>query len=247
MKFTTIASSLALAFLSVTSAHMAISNPPGQAGPWSTDPQDNVHAWIGYEGKPFPCGGYKKGPVTTYKAGEVIPVRFWNFEVTDYTKFPPPAGLSQARHGGGACEFSLSYDGGKTFHVIGQYTKTCPDLYYEWPVTIPANAPACTDSDMCLFAFSWTAYNVDQFYHHCANVMIEAADNTEQKNLPELTMTVVDVAQLGEKVDMHAAGDTLNTKSTGPNKTEQALNENGYFFCGGGAGKHGLDLGLALP
>jgi len=122
------ASSLLLTLLPTsTHAHMAISNPPGQAGPWSNDLHSNVHAWIGYEGKTFPCGGYKPGPVTTYKAGEIIPVRFWNFEIKDYKKFPPPKGLSQARHGGGACEFSLSFDSGKTWHVIGQYTKTCPD------------------------------------------------------------------------------------------------------------------------
>jgi len=127
MKFTTLATSAILATLAVlssTSAHIAISNPPGQAGPWSANPSDAVHAWIGYHGKKFPCGGYKKGPVTKYKAGELIPVRFWNFNIKDYKKFPPPNNLAQARHGGGACEFSLSYDGGKTWKVIGQYTKT---------------------------------------------------------------------------------------------------------------------------
>ncbi|KAF9370950.1 hypothetical protein BGX21_005339, partial [Mortierella sp. AD011] len=165
MKATTLISTAlfaALSVLSSTSAHIAISNPPGQAGPWSKNPSNAVHAWIGYKGKKFPCGGYKKGPVTTYKAGEVIPVRFWNFEIKDYKKFPPRHGLSQSRHGGGACEFSLSYDGGKTWKVIGQYTKTCPDIYYEWPVMIPHNVPSCTNSDKCLFAMSWTAYNVDQ-------------------------------------------------------------------------------------
>ena len=182
--------------------------------------------------------------MTTYKAGEVIPVRFWNFEVTDYKKFPPPKGLTQARHGGGACEFSLSYDAGKTWNVIGQYTKTCPDLYYEWPVTIPKNVPACTDSDKCLFSFSWTAWSTDQYYHHCANIMIEAASTTEKKVLPELMMTVVDVKKLGQKVNVHAAGDETNNEGTGPSRREKDLNTNGYFACGGAAGKHGLDLGL---
>ncbi|KAF9348298.1 hypothetical protein BGX26_000274 [Mortierella sp. AD094] len=247
MKALTLASSVLLAtttlfsLLTPTSAHMAISNPPGQAGPWSDDYTNTVHAWIGYEGKKFPCGGYKKGPVTTYKAGEVIPVRFWNFGIKDYKKFPPPSGVSQARHGGGACEFSLSYDGGKTWKVIGQYTKTCPDIYYEWPVMIPKNVPSCTDSNKCLFAFSWTAYSTPQFYHHCANVIIHGVD---RGILPELDMKVVDVKQLGEKADIHAIGDTRETKSTGPDAREKRLNLNGYFACGGAAGNHGLDLGL---
>ncbi|KAF8977865.1 hypothetical protein BGZ46_007065 [Entomortierella lignicola] len=250
MKALTLASSVLLAttalfsLLTPTSAHMAMSNPPGQGGPWSDDYSSDVHAWIGYHGKTFPCGGYKKGPVTTYKAGEVVNVRFWNFEVTDYKKFPPPSGLAQARHGGGACEFSLSYDGGKTWHVIGQYTKTCPDLYYEWPVLIPKNAPSCTDSDKCLFSFSWTAWSTPQYYHHCANVIIEGVKNGI---LPELKMTVADVKQLGQKADVHAAGDEIKTKkSTGPDAREKRLNLDGYFECGGPAGKHGLDLGLAI-
>ncbi|KAF9343645.1 hypothetical protein BGX26_005414 [Mortierella sp. AD094] len=244
MKATTLISTALFATLSIlssTSAHIAISNPPAQAGPWTKNPSNNVHAWIGYEGKKFPCGGYKKGPVTTYHAGEVIPVRFWNFDVTNYKKFPPPNGVPQARHGGGACEFSLSYDGGKTWKVIGQYTKTCPDIYYEWPVMIPHNVPSCTNSDKCLFAMSWTAYNVDQYYHHCANILIKGAKNGK---LPTLDMTIVDVAARHEKVNVHANGDTKNTKSTGPSSAEKKLNTGGAFAYGGSLKNKGINLGL---
>ncbi|KAG0356555.1 hypothetical protein BGZ54_000690, partial [Gamsiella multidivaricata] len=121
------------------------------------------------------------------------------------------------------------------------YTKTCPDIYFEWPVMIPKNAPSCTDSDKCLFAMSWTAFSTDQFYHHCANIMIDGAKNGK---LPELDMTVVDVTQLHEKMNTHALGDEKSTKSTGPDRREKQLNTNGYFAFGGGAGTHGLDLGL---
>ncbi|KAI1314565.1 hypothetical protein EDD11_001994 [Mortierella claussenii] len=221
---------------------MAMSNPPGQAGPWSQNPSFDVHAWIGYKGKKFPCGGYNKGPVTTYKAGDIIPVRFWNFNVKDYQTFPPPPNLGQARHGGGACEFSLSYDAGKTWSVIGQYTKTCPDLYYEWPVQIPANAPSCTDSNQCLFAWSWTAYATNQFYHHCANVVINS--DASNGSLPPLKMTIVDVQQLGMSLDTHAVGDQISTMSVGPDKNQTSLNSNGFFAAGGGAGTTGLNLGL---
>ncbi|ORZ28978.1 hypothetical protein BCR41DRAFT_391392 [Lobosporangium transversale] len=219
-----------------------MSNPPGQAGPWSDNPSYEVHAWIGFKGKTFPCGGYPKGPVTTYRAGDIIQVRFWNHQVKDYQSFPPPDNIPQARHGGGACEFSLSYDGGKTWNVIGQYTKTCPDIYYEWPVQIPANVPSCTDSDRCLFAWSWTAYATNQFYHHCANVVINSAD--PNGSLPPLEMTVTNVEQIGQKADTNAEGDKIKTKSTGPNKNQTTTNTNGFYAAGGAAGTQGIDLGL---
>ncbi|KAI1319855.1 hypothetical protein EDD11_002849 [Mortierella claussenii] len=251
MKAITLASSVLIAtttlfsFLSTSSAHIAISNPPAQAGPWTKNPSNAVHAWIGYQGKKFPCGGYKKGPVTTYKAGEIIPVRFWNFEITDYNKFPPRKGLTQSRHGGGACEFSLSYDGGKTWKVIGQYTKTCPDIYYEWPVLIPHNVPSCTNSDKCLFAMSWTAYATDQYYHHCANILIQGDPKYKKSaKLPALDMTVVDVKQLHQTMNTHAVGDNKSSKSSGPDRREVSLNKGGYFAAGGPGDKHGLDLGL---
>ncbi|KAF8926170.1 hypothetical protein EDD21DRAFT_327920 [Dissophora ornata] len=239
-----VATTALLSLLVPTSAHMAMSNPPGQAGPWSKNPVNTVHAWIGYEGKPFPCGGYKKGPVTTLTPGQIVPVRFWTFEIKNYTKFPPPSGLTTARHGGGACEFSLSNDGGKTWKVIGQYTKTCPDIYYEWPVLIPTNVPSCTDSTKCLFSMSWTAYTTNQFYHHCANIIIpKGATNGK---LPTLDMTVVDVSKLHQKMNTHAIGDTLKGKSTGPDSREKRLSTNGFYANGGAGNGKGIDLGLVV-
>ncbi|KAG0085950.1 hypothetical protein BGZ93_004196 [Podila epicladia] len=247
MKFTSsttlmVATTLLASFFSTSSAHLTISNPPAQGGPWSKNPTGQVHAWIGFKGKKFPCGGYKPGPVTTYKAGQVIPVRFWNFNIKNPNKFPPPGGLSQARHGGGACEFSLSMDGGKSWKVIGQYTKTCPDIYYEWPVLIPKNVPSCTDSNKCLFAWSWTAYATNQYYHACANIIINGVAGGK---LPPLGMTVVDVK--GYPGGLHAIGDKKKGKSSGPDRRERDLNLGGYFANGGQAGTHGLDLGIKKP
>ncbi|KAG0227257.1 hypothetical protein B0O80DRAFT_163299 [Mortierella sp. GBAus27b] len=227
----------ALSILSPSEAHIAISNPLAQAGPWTKNPSNQVHAWIGFKGKKFPCGGYKMGPVTKYKAGDIVKVRFWNFQVRDIKKFPPRNGIPQARHGGGACEFSLSYDKGKTWKVIGQYTKSCPDIYYEWPVQIPKNVPSCTDPEKCLFSMSWVAFKTRQFYHHCANVII---DGKPGGKLPLLDMTVVDV----KKRDTHAIGDKRTGKSSGPDPEEVKRNTNGFYAYGGGAGKKGIDLGL---
>ncbi|KAF9367477.1 hypothetical protein CPC16_006459, partial [Podila verticillata] len=113
----------------------------------------------------FPCGGYApSGKVTNMKAGQVIPVRFYasGMKSKDIAKQPKITSanrqFAQARHGGGTCEFSLSYDGGKSFRLIGRYTKSCPDAYYEWPVRIPKNVPSCTTKNKCLFVWSWTAH-----------------------------------------------------------------------------------------
>ncbi|KAF9585680.1 hypothetical protein BGW38_001233 [Lunasporangiospora selenospora] len=247
MKISVLGSSALLAVASILSSvpttfgHIAMSFPPGQAGPWSNDPSNQVHAWIGFEGKKFPCGGYKRGPVTTLSAGQMVPVRFWNFNIHNYKQFPPPKGTAQARHGGGACEFSLSYDAGKTWHVIGQYTKSCPDIYYEWPVKIPSNVPSCSDPDKCLFSFSWTAFATNQFYHHCANVKINGVKNGL---LPVLPMKVVDVKQLNQKMNVHALGQGSDSKGNGPDARQVKLNLSEFFACKGPAGKTGLDLGL---
>lgn len=74
----------------------------------------------------------------------------------------PKMNIDQARHGGGTCEFSLSYDGGKSFHVIATYTKTCPDAGYEWPVKIPKNAPSCHDPDTGKKKSRGTAMSVNE-------------------------------------------------------------------------------------
>ncbi|KAF9916925.1 hypothetical protein BX616_002410 [Lobosporangium transversale] len=235
-----IATSTLLSVLTPASAHIAMSYPRGQAGPWTDDLRNTVHAWIGYEGKKFPCGGYKKGPVTKLNAGQTIGVEFWTFGMP-YDKFPPPSNVKPARHGGGACEFSLSYDGGKTWKVIGQYTETCPDIYYRWPVQIPHNAPSCKDSNKCLFAMSWTAYRINQFYHHCANVEIRGVSGGK---LPTLDMTVVNVRQRGQKQDTHADGDGGRERGPGPKREEVKRNTSGFYAFGGGAGDKGIDLGL---
>ncbi|KAG0244321.1 hypothetical protein BGW41_008085 [Actinomortierella wolfii] len=221
---------------------MAVSFPRAQGGPWTNSHTKGVHSWIGDRGKEFPCGGYKKGPVTKLKAGQVINVEFWNYDRGDWTKFPPKSGTDQSRHGGGACEFSLSFDRGKSWRVIGQYTKTCPDIFYKWPVQIPKNVPSCKDSNRCLFSWSWVAHKTKQFYHHCANVEIQGNPNVKRR-IPPLKMTVVDVTQLGQKRDTTAIGDGKEGKSSGPNSTEKKRNLSGYYAAGGGVEKNGgIDL-----
>ncbi|CAG8521565.1 11633_t:CDS:2 [Ambispora leptoticha] len=86
----------------------------------------NGHA-INCSPKKFPCGVYKtdKNFTTTLTAGQIINITFYNPNV-----IPKVASTNndQARHNGGRCEFTLSYDGDETCTVIGVYHRTCPDV-----------------------------------------------------------------------------------------------------------------------
>ena len=59
-----------------------------------------------------------------------------------------------APHGGGSCQFSLSYDNGATFNVIHSIEGGCPldAVMNKYTVPIPDNAPA---ADRALFAWTW--------------------------------------------------------------------------------------------
>ncbi|KAF9967454.1 hypothetical protein BGZ70_009448 [Mortierella alpina] len=209
-------------------AHGAMLYPPPRGGVGTKSFNWRIHTFIDYKGFKFPCGGYNKpGPVTEMKAGDVIPVRFWTAGMNDKRdeKRLPTKKISQARHGGGLCEFSLSYDGGATYHVIGTYTKTCPDIYYEWKVRIPRNVPSCTKTGQCLFAFSWTASLVPQFYHNCADVRIQGVKGGK---LPSKMMQRYDYKAKGVRRGVTFPGDgKSHERGSGPNKSEERRNLRG--------------------
>ncbi|KAI8605042.1 hypothetical protein EDD21DRAFT_364632 [Dissophora ornata] len=210
---------LALLAPQQSEAHMAMLYPTPRGG-YGTKAFDwKIHTFIGYEGLKFPCGGYPKGPNTNLKAGQVVPVRFWTPKLTNTNSLPKNK-ISEARHGGGLCEFSLSYDGGKTFHVIGSYTKTCPDAYYEWPVRIPDNIPSCNNPGKCLFSWSWTANLVPQYYHNCADVTITGVKNGK---LPSKMMQVYDFKGVKQGKTFPGDGHSQD-RGPGPIKSEITTN-----------------------
>ncbi|KAI8595287.1 hypothetical protein EDD21DRAFT_391563 [Dissophora ornata] len=225
---------LLLAELAV--AHMALLYPMPRGGIEDKKQFDGkVHAFIGFDSdRTLPCNGYNKpGPVTNLKAGETVNVRFWGPALPEKylnTLPPKPSGgrgqISQARHGGGFCEMSLSYDGGKTFHLIGQYTKSCPDFYYAWPVKIPDNAPSCNTPGKCLFVWNWTAVNVPQFYMNCADVTIQGMKGGK---LPTTSIEIVDVPD--HKQDVTETGDGADDRmGKGPITSQITANMKGTFL-----------------
>ncbi|KAG0360552.1 hypothetical protein BG005_010469 [Podila minutissima] len=201
---------------------MAMLYPPPRGGVGTSRFDWRIHQFVGFKGYKFPCGGFGLGPNTDLEAGQVVNVRFWSSAMSD-KKDPgklPPKNIEQARHGGGMCEFSLSYDGGKSFHVIGTYTKTCPDAAYKWPIKIPDNVPSCNDPGKCLFSWSWTANLMAQFYHNCADVTIKGKNGGQ---LPKKTIQIYDFK--GYKQDVTFDGDG-NSHSSGPGPIESEKEAN---------------------
>ncbi|KAF9950766.1 hypothetical protein BGZ72_007644 [Mortierella alpina] len=224
-----------VALIASATAHMSLLHPMPRGGYGTKQYNGRVHTFIGYKDKKwtqrFPCGGYAPGPVTKMKHGDVIPVRFLasSMKAKDIRRQPKPTSpnkqFSQARHGGGTCEFSLSYDGGKTYRLIGRYTRTCPDAYYEWPVRIPKNVPSCTTKNKCLFVWSWTANRLAQYYHNCADIRLTGKKGGK---LPKKGIAIVDFK--GRKQGVTAPGDGNKHRSGGgPSRKQINDNMNGRY------------------
>ncbi|KAJ2484936.1 hypothetical protein IWW37_006071 [Coemansia sp. RSA 2050] len=102
---------------------------------------------------PFPT------PCATWTAGQPVTVTF------------APGG---APHGGGHCEFSLSYDGGNKFVVVYQVLGTCFGAgqgVRQYTFNLPAGLPG---SDKVVFAWTWVnAIGNREFYMNCADVAIK--------------------------------------------------------------------------
>ncbi|KAJ1936809.1 hypothetical protein EC988_008085, partial [Linderina pennispora] len=88
-----------------------------------------------------------------------------------------------ATHSGGHCEFSLSYDGGKTFVVVHQALKYCfftgapsaggVDTVRSYTINLPANLPG---TDRAVFAWTWVnAAGNREFYNGCGDIAIKGS------------------------------------------------------------------------
>ncbi|KAJ2845582.1 hypothetical protein IWW36_004722 [Coemansia brasiliensis] len=139
--------------------------PPGQ----SLD--NNINAPIGtHESTSQPLCKYTTPyatPAVTWKAGSTVEVNFREHA---------------AVHGGGHCQFALSYDGGKTFVVIHDELRYCftggpstsntaAQLSYSIP--LPEDLPS---GDRVVFAWAWNNNQGNrEFYMNCADVAIEGS------------------------------------------------------------------------
>ncbi|KAJ1665127.1 hypothetical protein EV178_003433 [Coemansia sp. RSA 1646] len=85
-----------------------------------------------------------------------------------------------ATHLGGDCEFSISYDGGKTFVVLHQELRYCfytaspdsggVDSVRSYTFELPSNLPG---TDHAVFSWSWVnASGNREFYNNCGDVAV---------------------------------------------------------------------------
>ncbi|KAI8323250.1 hypothetical protein GQ54DRAFT_249933, partial [Martensiomyces pterosporus] len=85
----------------------------------------------------------------------------------------------EAAHGGGHCEFSVSYDGGNTFAVVHRELQYCfftgpsssnSATVNSYTFNLPQNLPG---SNHVVFAWSWVnAIGPREFYTNCADIAI---------------------------------------------------------------------------
>jgi hypothetical protein len=157
-----------LAAVASVSAHMDVQSPAPLRSKFNTLYADgnidyNMLSPLASDGSNFPCKGYQtdvpsvSGAVTTLKAGEPLTVQM----------------EGSATHGGGSCQFSLSYDNGKTFGVIKSIVGGCP-LSANYTVDIPADVPSGSNA-----LLSWTWFNKvgnREMYQNCIAVDIAGKD-----------------------------------------------------------------------
>ncbi|KAJ1956536.1 hypothetical protein GGI12_005282 [Dipsacomyces acuminosporus] len=127
-----------------------------------------------------PIGTHEKvnQPLCKFTTPYSKPAAQWTAGSTVTVEFNPHAAV----HGGGHCQFSLSYDGGKTFVVIHDELRYCftggpsgsnsaANLAYSIP--LPNNLPS---GDHVIFAWSWNnAIGNREYYMNCADVSIKGA------------------------------------------------------------------------
>ncbi|KAJ2760902.1 hypothetical protein IWQ56_005379, partial [Coemansia nantahalensis] len=104
-------------------------------------------------------------PAATWTAGQSVTVEFQR---------------GGAAHGGGHCQFSMSYDGGKTFAVIHEELRHCfftgaansnDATVLQYTFNLPKDLPS---SNSAIFVWSWVnAMGNREFYMNCADVAIK--------------------------------------------------------------------------
>ncbi|OAX80583.1 hypothetical protein ACJ72_05083 [Emergomyces africanus] len=121
-------------------------------------------------GSNYPCKGYLSQPFRSaakYQAGN---------------EYDMALEQNTATHRGGSCQFSLSYDKGKSFKVIKSIIGGCP-LPLKYKFKIPSTAP----SGEAVFAWTWfNRIGNREMYMNCAYVTISGGSGNGFDSLPEI-------------------------------------------------------------
>ncbi|WOO84209.1 Microtubule-actin cross-linking factor 1, isoforms 1/2/3/5 [Vanrija pseudolonga] len=173
LSLTTLLAASALAVPAL--AHMEMQYPAPFLSKYNPNTQPANIDWsmtnpLAADGSNYPCKGYNhvlgtpEGAVTaTFAQGHA-----YNFTI-----------VGTAFHGGGSCQASLSYDGGKTFTVVQSIIGNCPVFGSgNFDFTVPADAPT---GDA---VFAWTWFNNignREMYMNCAAVTITGGASRKRR------------------------------------------------------------------
>jgi hypothetical protein len=205
------------------SGHMQMSKPFPIRSPLN---EKNVKKDYSYKGplstsgSDYPCKGYADDPfhsVATYTPGHEYEIEL----------------EGRVTHGGGSCQISLSYNKGKTFHVIHSILGECP-IAKSYKFKIPTGAPP----GHALLAWTWfNKIGNREMYMNCAQITIrdgpvnrDHLNNTHStlirrslNNLPSIFVANVD----GVGKCTTVAGQEVNFPLPGPS-VEGSLSGQGY-------------------
>ncbi|KAG0049898.1 hypothetical protein BGZ83_005273 [Gryganskiella cystojenkinii] len=184
MKTTLIAAALACLSAMTAQAHVGLSTPCGRYQPAAGCPAPPSGQSLDYDIN-SPVGSQQaiNAPIckhtvpytkrTVYKAGDTIDTHY----------------SVGASHGGGHCQWALSYDNGKTWVVIKTMIRAClrdvasGDSNYKIPVQIPKDAP----SGKVTFQWIWNnAIGAREIYSNCADIEIKGKDGGSVTGLEPL-------------------------------------------------------------
>ncbi|KAG0086416.1 hypothetical protein BGZ93_000126, partial [Podila epicladia] len=173
MKTSFVAAFVAVMSAMGTQAHVGLKTPCGRGQPAAGCPAPPPGSGFDYDiNSPIGTHDSINKPICrntvpytnrkVYRAGETIN--------TDYSV--------GASHGGGHCQWALSYDEGKTWVVIKTMIREClrgisGSDKYSIPVQIPANAP----SGKATFQWIWhNAIGNREMYSNCADIEIQGVN-----------------------------------------------------------------------
>ncbi|KAI9189261.1 hypothetical protein H9P43_000692 [Blastocladiella emersonii ATCC 22665] len=147
-----------LALVALAHGHMMMSDPAPWRSKFSPGPNNDIDFSYTSPLGTFPCKGYApQASVKTVKAGSSLPVTI----------------QGGAPHGGGHCQFALSYDNQKTWVVLDTIIRDCMRTG-AGPFTFNVPIPASVPGGNAAFAFAWiNAQGNREYYMNCATVTVQ--------------------------------------------------------------------------
>ncbi|KAJ5894817.1 hypothetical protein N7495_006508 [Penicillium taxi] len=182
---------------STASAHMQMSKPYPIRSPLNTASSEqkdySYNNPLSTSGSDYPCKGYAHDTFVsqaTYQPGSQ-----YTMELS-----------GSATHSGGSCQLALTYDLGKTFHVIESMLGECP-ISQKYDFKIPSDAP----SGNALLAWTWfNKVGNREMYMNCAMVSIGGSSNRNKIGAGNSVKKIGGYHALNEPMAMDMTADEMS-------------------------------------